>query len=82
MSVALRVDREGDHATLAPTGPFDLAHVTAVTQAVKNAEAEPEWMLLSRCRPCAARSNRRHGRSLAGTASRSAGRGWAARVGG
>jgi phospholipid/cholesterol/gamma-HCH transport system permease protein len=39
MSVALRADREGDHATLVPTGPFDLAHATAVTRAVKNAEA-------------------------------------------
>lgn len=40
MSVALQADREGDHATLVPTGSFDLAHVTAVTQAVKNAEAD------------------------------------------
>lgn len=39
MSVALRADREGDHATLVPTGSFDLAHATAVTRAVKNAEA-------------------------------------------
>lgn len=40
MSVALQADREGDHATLVPTGSFDLTHVTAVTQAVKNAEAD------------------------------------------
>jgi phospholipid/cholesterol/gamma-HCH transport system permease protein len=39
MSVALRADREGDHATLVPTGSFDLAHATAVTRAIKNAEA-------------------------------------------
>ena len=38
MNVALRADREGDHATLVPIGPFDLAHATAVTQAVTNAE--------------------------------------------
>ena len=38
MNVALRADREGDHATLVPTGAFDLAHATAVTQAVTNAE--------------------------------------------
>ena len=39
MSVALRTDREGGHATLVPTGSFDLAHATEVTQAVSNAEA-------------------------------------------
>ncbi len=39
MSVALRTDREGGHATLVPTGPFDLAHATDVTQAVRDAEA-------------------------------------------
>jgi phospholipid/cholesterol/gamma-HCH transport system permease protein len=39
MSVAVRADREGGHATLVPTGPFDLAHATAVTRAVKEAEA-------------------------------------------
>jgi phospholipid/cholesterol/gamma-HCH transport system permease protein len=39
MSVALRADREGGHATLVPIGSFDLAHATAVTLAVKNAEA-------------------------------------------
>jgi len=39
MSVAVRVDREGDHASLVPTGPFDLAHTTAVAQAVKGTEA-------------------------------------------
>ncbi|WP_084080223.1 MlaE family ABC transporter permease [Edaphobacter aggregans] len=39
MSVALRADREGGHVTLVPTGPFDLAHATAVTRALKNTEA-------------------------------------------
>jgi phospholipid/cholesterol/gamma-HCH transport system permease protein len=39
MSVALRTDREGGHATLVPTGSFDLAHATEVTQAVRDAEA-------------------------------------------
>ena len=35
MSVTVRVDREGDHANLVPTGPFDLAHTTAVARAVE-----------------------------------------------
>lgn len=35
MSVAVRVDREGDHASLVPAGPFDLAHTTAVARAVE-----------------------------------------------
>jgi phospholipid/cholesterol/gamma-HCH transport system permease protein len=39
MSVAIRADREGDHTRLVPTGPFDLAHVTAVTRAVENVQA-------------------------------------------
>ena len=39
MSVALRADRAGDHATLVPIGSFDLTHATAVTQEVKKAEA-------------------------------------------
>ena len=39
MSVTVRVDRKGDHASLAVTGPFDLAHATAVSQAVEAAEA-------------------------------------------
>jgi phospholipid/cholesterol/gamma-HCH transport system permease protein len=39
MSVAFRIDREGGHATLVPTGSFDLAHATDVTQAVRDAEA-------------------------------------------
>ena len=42
MSVAIRADREGDHADLAATGPFDLAHATAVEQALKNAKARCE----------------------------------------
>src|SRR6516165_3784270 len=39
MSVAIRADREGDHALLVPTGPFDLAHAIAAVRAVENAEA-------------------------------------------
>jgi phospholipid/cholesterol/gamma-HCH transport system permease protein len=39
MSVTVRVDREGNHANLAPTGPFDLAHATAVSRAVEASEA-------------------------------------------
>jgi len=39
MSVALRADREGGHAILVATGPFDLAHAREVTQAVRDAEA-------------------------------------------
>lgn len=35
MSVAVRVDREGDHASLVPAGPFDLAHTTAVARAME-----------------------------------------------
>jgi phospholipid/cholesterol/gamma-HCH transport system permease protein len=39
MSVAIRAHREGNHARLVPTGPFDLAHATMAAQAVENAEA-------------------------------------------
>jgi len=39
MSVAIRADREGDHARLVPTGPFDLAHAIAAARAVENAQA-------------------------------------------
>lgn len=39
MSVAIRADREGDHARLVTTGPFDLAHATMAALAVENAEA-------------------------------------------
>lgn len=39
MSVAIRADREGNHARLVATGPFDLAHATMVARAVVNAEA-------------------------------------------
>lgn len=39
MSVAVRVDREGDHACLTPTGPFDLAHAAAATDAVESTES-------------------------------------------
>jgi len=36
MSVAIRADREGTHAHLVPTGPFELAHAMAA-QAVESA---------------------------------------------
>ena len=39
MSVAIRADREGDHARLVPTGPFDLAHAVAAARAVEVAGA-------------------------------------------
>ena len=45
MSVAVRTGPEGDRASVVPTGPFDLAHATAVARAVESAEAR-----LSRCR--------------------------------
>ena len=45
MSVAVRADREGDRASIVPTGPFDLAHATAAARAVESAEAR-----LSGCR--------------------------------
>ncbi len=38
MNVAVRADREGDHAYLVPAGPFDLAHAASVVQAVEVAE--------------------------------------------
>ena len=45
MSVAVRADREGDHATLALAGLFDLAHATEAAREVENAGAR-----LSGCR--------------------------------
>lgn len=45
MSVAVRADRKGDHASVAPIGPFDLAHATAVRREVEIAET-----LLNGCR--------------------------------
>src|SRR6516225_9645147 len=39
MSVAIRVDREGDRARLVPCGSFDLANALAVAQAMDDAEA-------------------------------------------
>ena len=39
MSVAIRADREGNHARLVATGPFDLAHATMAARALENAEA-------------------------------------------
>jgi phospholipid/cholesterol/gamma-HCH transport system permease protein len=38
MSVAIRADREGDHAHLVPNGSFDLAHAMAAARAAENAE--------------------------------------------
>src|SRR5215469_3764046 len=38
MNVAIRADREGDHARIVPTGPFDLAHATTAARPVENAE--------------------------------------------
>ena len=35
MGVAVRADREGDRASLVLTGPFDLAHATAVAEGVE-----------------------------------------------
>ena len=40
MSVAIRSARDGDGARVAPDGPFDLAHASAVAQAVAGAEAQ------------------------------------------
>ena len=39
MSATVRVDRVGDHAIIIPTGPFDLAHTTAVARTVEGIEA-------------------------------------------
>jgi phospholipid/cholesterol/gamma-HCH transport system permease protein len=39
MSVAIRADREGNHARLVATGSFDLANATMAARAVENAEA-------------------------------------------
>ena len=39
MSLIIQVDREGDHASLVPTGAFDLAHTMAVARAVEGIEA-------------------------------------------
>ena len=40
MGVAVRADREGDRGRVVPTGPFDLAHATAVARAVA---PSPAW---------------------------------------
>jgi phospholipid/cholesterol/gamma-HCH transport system permease protein len=45
MNVTVQAHREGDRASLTPTGPFDLAHAMAVAQAVESAEVS-----LSGCR--------------------------------
>ena len=42
MSVAVRVDREGDRGRLVPSGPFDLAHAATVASAVEHAPADLE----------------------------------------
>ena len=47
MSVAIRADREGNHARLVPTGPFDLAHATMAAQAAENAGALA-WLAVAR----------------------------------
>ena len=39
MNVDVRVDRELDHATVALSGPFDLAHSSEVVGAVQSVEA-------------------------------------------
>jgi len=39
MGVAIRADREGNHARIVPTGSFDLAHATAAARALEDAEA-------------------------------------------
>ena len=39
MGVAVRTDREGERASIVLTGPFDLAHATAVAEGVESAEA-------------------------------------------
>jgi phospholipid/cholesterol/gamma-HCH transport system permease protein len=39
VNVGIRVDRKLDHAAIALSGPFDLAHSTEVMHAVQNAEA-------------------------------------------
>jgi phospholipid/cholesterol/gamma-HCH transport system permease protein len=37
VDVAVRVDRQGDRGRLVPSGPFDLAHATAVARVVEHA---------------------------------------------
>ena len=49
MSATVRVDRVGDHAIIIPTGPFDLAHTTAVARTVEGIERASEWLCLGRC---------------------------------
>ena len=39
MSDAIRVDREGDHASLVLSGQFDLAHAATVAQVIESVEA-------------------------------------------
>jgi phospholipid/cholesterol/gamma-HCH transport system permease protein len=36
VDVVVRADRDGDHAYLRPSGPFDLTHATAVVQAIES----------------------------------------------
>ncbi len=49
MSVAVRADRKGDHASLVPTGTFDLAHATAVGRGSGECRSASERLSLSRC---------------------------------
>jgi phospholipid/cholesterol/gamma-HCH transport system permease protein len=42
VSVAVRVDREGERGRLVPSGPFDLAHAATVAGAVDRASADLE----------------------------------------
>ena len=51
MGVAVRADREGDRASLVLTGPFDLAHATAVAEGSGERRSPSEWVPLGRCRP-------------------------------
>ena len=39
VSVAIRAEREADHARLVPTGPFDLAHAMEAAREVESSEA-------------------------------------------
>ena len=69
MSVAVRVDREGDRGRLVPSGPFDLAHAAAVARGRGARAGGPRRVPLDRRRPRASRSDRRRRRRPAGAAS-------------
>jgi len=38
MEVAVRADREGDHARVIPAGPFDLPHARTTAHAIASVE--------------------------------------------